>query len=127
MSDKYELDLKAIGQRIRTERERMALSRGEFAEITGLSDYYVGQLERGERTMSLPASAKISVLLHESLDYLIFGIEKNSDLLKESSNHYGEANTNNSKEINQLLAKCSDKELEVITKLVRTLIPYLKP
>ncbi|MGB9839825.1 helix-turn-helix domain-containing protein, partial [Thermovenabulum sp.] len=37
-------DLKSIGKRIREEREKFGLSREEFAEIVGLSDYYIGQI-----------------------------------------------------------------------------------
>lgn len=125
MTEKHELDLKAIGQRIRTEREKLALSREEFAEIIDLSDYYVGQLERGERKMSLPVLVKISVHLHESLDYLVFGTGKDTDFLKEGSSSYGKADTNKGRELNQLLTKCSTREIELIAKLVKTLIPYL--
>jgi len=125
MANENKLDLKAIGQRIRTERERLSLSREEFAEIIGLSDYYVGQIERGERTMSLPALVNISTHLHESLDYLIFGAEKFTGTLKEDTSYYGEVITNRGEDITYLLSKCSKKELELITKLVRTLIPYL--
>jgi len=125
MASKNELDLKAIGQRIRTERERLSLSREEFAEIIGLSDYYVGQLERGERKMSLPVLVKISAHLHEPLDYLVFGKKKNTDCLKEDNSYYGKSNINISEEINYMLEKCSNKELELIAKLIKTLIPYL--
>jgi len=37
------IDHRTIGQRIREEREKLALSRAEFAEIIELSDYYVGK------------------------------------------------------------------------------------
>lgn len=127
MANKNELDLKGIGQRIRTERERLALSRDELAELLGLSDYYVGQLERGERSMSLPVLVKVSTYLHESLDYLVFGTGKNADCLKEDSSDYGKADINKSEEVNYLLAKCSNKELELISKLIKTVMPYLDP
>src|SRR5690625_866592 len=67
------IDNKAIGQRIREEREKLALTRAELAELVELSDYYVGQLERGDRQMSLPALVKISSCLHVSMDYLVLG------------------------------------------------------
>ncbi|AYO29360.1 MAG: hypothetical protein PWR06_2742 [Thermoanaerobacteraceae bacterium] len=73
MRENKNTDNRAIGQRIRTEREKFGLSRQEFAEILRLSDYYVGQLERGERQMSLPVLVEISNCLHVSLDYLLFG------------------------------------------------------
>ncbi len=128
MGDENDIDLKAVGQRIREEREKLALSREEFAEIIGLSDYYVGQLERGERQMSLPVLVKISKHLREPLDYLIFGIvNQDADYLKEGNNDYGvsKGNMDKNKEINSLLAKCSDTELELIKKIIRTLLPYL--
>lgn len=109
-----EIDNKAIGQRIREEREKFGLSREEFAEILGLSDYYIGQLERGERQMSLPVLVKIVNSLHISLDYLIFG--KTSDDVCDS---------NKDTEINNLLNKCSPKELDIVKKLIRTILPYL--
>ena len=127
MANKNELDLIAIGNRIRAERERLGLSREKFAELIELSDYYVGQLERGERSMSLMALVKISTHLHESLDYLIFGTGKNTNCLKEASSDYGKASTNTDEEISYLLAKCSNKELELFAKLIKTLIPYLNP
>jgi transcriptional regulator with XRE-family HTH domain len=109
-----EIDNKAVGQRIREEREKFGLSREEFAEILGLSDYYIGQLERGERQMSLPVLVKIVNCLHVSLDYLIFG--------KAANNAY---DSNKDTEINNLLNKCSPKELDIIKKLIKTILPYL--
>ncbi|KUO49321.1 MAG: DNA-binding protein [Desulfitibacter sp. BRH_c19] len=123
-----DIDLKAIGQRIRGEREKLGLSREKFAEIIGLSDYYVGQLERGERQMSLPVLVKISKHLRESLDYLIFGaVNQDASYFLEGNDHYGVSNGNmdKSKEINVLLDKCSDTELELIYKVIRTILPYL--
>ncbi len=48
-----EIDNKGIGERLRQEREELGLTREKFAEIVELSPLYIGQLERGERQMSL--------------------------------------------------------------------------
>ncbi|WP_104372022.1 helix-turn-helix domain-containing protein [Desulfocucumis palustris] len=114
MKKNIEIDNKAVGQRIREEREKFRLSREEFAEILGLSDYYIGQLERGERQMSLPVLVKIVNCLHISLDYLIFG--------KTSGGVY---DSNKDTELNNLLNKCSPGELEIVKKLINTILPYL--
>lgn len=114
MKKKLDIDSKAIGQRIREEREKFGLSREEFAEILGLSDYYIGQLERGERQMSLPVLVKIVTCLHVSLDYLIFG-----------KTAHDACDSNKDTEINNLLNKCSPKELDIVKKLVKTILPYL--
>ena len=65
------IDTAAIGQRIREERKKLNLTREELAEILGLSDYYVGQLERGERQMSLPVLIRIVSCLHVSWTTLL--------------------------------------------------------
>ncbi len=104
------LDNESIGNRIRQGREAMELTRDQLAELLGISSYYLGQLERGERQMSLPVLVKISEKLHVSLDYLVLG--------KDS---YEQQNTT---EIEALLKKCSQKELELVKKLVKTVLPY---
>ena len=89
MTRKVKIDNIAIGKRIREEREKLELSREEFAEIVELSDYYIGQLERGERQMSLPVLVNIADCLHISLDYLIFGkIPTSEGLVCEAQDIY---------------------------------------
>ena len=113
--DKHdEIDNRSIGKRIREEREKLELSREEFAELVGLSAYYVGQLERGERQMSLPAIVKVSNRLHVTLDYLILG--------KTAYDVYESCDDT---EMVGLLEKSSPKELELIKKLIKTILPYL--
>ncbi|MDD4570183.1 MAG: helix-turn-helix transcriptional regulator [Tepidanaerobacteraceae bacterium] len=120
------IDNKAIGQRMRKEREKLELSREEFAEIIELSDYYVGQLERGERQMSLPALVKVANCLHVSLDYLIFGkTSYDTAYIHDPKNIYDTCNQNNFNEINSLLKKCSPMEIELFKKLIQTIIPYM--
>jgi len=121
---------KLIGQRIRKERCKLNLTREEFAEIVGLSDFYIGQLERGERQMSLPAMVSIASHLHISLDYLIWGKnEHDHSLAKEPCNNYGTSASDNAivmKELHELLSKCSLKELKLICKMIKTIIPYIR-
>lgn len=127
MKQNVMLDSKSIGQKIREEREKLGLSREELAEIIGLSEYYVGQLERGERQMSLPVCVRLAGCLHVSLDYLIFG---RTDTAPQACMHdaqtvYDAADTIADKEIMLLLNKCSPHELELFKKLLRTILPYV--
>ncbi|WP_130807759.1 helix-turn-helix domain-containing protein [Senegalia massiliensis] len=125
MENNTPIDNKSIGLRIRNEREKFKLSREELAELINLSDYYIGQLERGERQMSLTTMVNISKHLHISLDYLIFGHKTNrNEVVLENNGFYLKENL----EINELLSllnKCSDKELELFQKLLRTVLPYI--
>lgn len=126
---KLDVDNKQIGKRIRKERNKLNLTREEFAEIVGLSDFYVGQLERGERQMSLPAMVNIACCLHISLDYLIFGqTEHGYSYIKDAHTSYGTLNADRDAVMNELLellSKCSLKELEMICKLIKTILPYI--
>ena len=139
MVNNSSIDPRSIGRRLRNDREKLGLSRESFAEIIGLSSYYVGQLERGERQMSLLVTVKICDSLRISLDYLVIGKINYSSTYDipqgvgginhmtgeglEDDNVYETAcNT----EIKMLLDKCSTKELELISKLIKTILPYLK-
>lgn len=123
---KTKVDNKEIGKRIRKERESLGLSREEFAELLNLSDYYIGQLERGERQMSLPTLVNISKRFRVTLDYLIFGDSMiNNRSVNEYYESYGEITTIN-KELNALLSKCSKEELVLFKKILKTMLPYIK-
>lgn len=116
------LDNRAIGQRILLERKKLSLSREELAEIVDLSNYYVGQLERGERQMSLPVLIKIAGSLHLTLDYLVLGRKpQHAGYVHEP----GAAYRSPDQEINSLIAKCSPRELNLLKKLIRTVLPYI--
>lgn len=126
MKKNAKIDNKTVGQRIREERKKLGLSREEFAEIIGLSDYYVGQLERGERQMSLPVLVKIANCLHISLDYLIWGrITYDMYCIRDARNIYGSSDSSQDTELIELINKCSQKELELIKKLIKIIIPYI--
>ena len=139
MEKNGDIDTRAIGRRLRNEREKLGLSRESFAELVGLSSYYVGQLERGERQMSLPVIIKISDCLRISLDYLVKGnINYHSKynaqevkgaikhITKESLDYADRYDTDENMEARMLINKCSPKELELINKLIKTILPYLK-
>ncbi|MEL7565918.1 MAG: helix-turn-helix transcriptional regulator [Dehalobacterium sp.] len=126
MINKPIIDNEAIGHRIREERGKLGLSREEFAEIIELSDYYVGQLERGQRQMSLPVLVKVANCLHISLDQLVFGktFHNNVNKVHESCDFYEICDRNMDKEINFLINKCSSRELELVKKIIKTILPY---
>ena len=100
----------AIGERIRGEREKLRLTRETFAEMLGLSPLYIGQLERGERQMSLDTLVKVSDYLHIPTDYLIYGNTPENELEKSR--------------INTLLNKCSKNELSLIENMMKLILSY---
>jgi transcriptional regulator with XRE-family HTH domain len=60
------------------QRENFDLTREELSELINISPYFLGQIERGERKMSLKTLINISIVLHISTDYLLFGQTNNS-------------------------------------------------
>lgn len=105
------IDNKAIGERIKAEREKLGMTRDEFSESVDISNIFLSQIERGERQMSLNTLIKISCKLNLSLDYIIFGddsISVNKELIIKKIN------------------ETSKRELKVIDDVLKAILPNLK-
>jgi transcriptional regulator with XRE-family HTH domain len=100
-----------IGQRITEERRKLNLNRDRFAEMLGLTPYYIGQLERGDRQMSIDTLIKVSDCLHISLDYLLKG---QKDTPADAT------------ELQELINQCSPEEIDLITDVLKTALPHLR-
>lgn len=108
---KNQVDYIEIGTRIRVKRENFDMTREKLAELLDLSPYFIGQLERGERKMSINTLINISEYLHISIDYLIFGNQNST-------------NTDTT-ELYSLLNRCSEKEINLIVTIIKFILPYL--
>jgi XRE family transcriptional regulator, aerobic/anaerobic benzoate catabolism transcriptional regulator len=56
--------LKAVGLRVRVERQKLGLSRRALAEVSGVSERYLAELERGAGNASLLLLRQIAQALH---------------------------------------------------------------
>lgn len=110
---KYKTDYKIIGHRIKNERVKFNLSQEKFAELVNLSPVFIGQIERGERKMSIETLIKVSTYLHVSIDYLIFGYINKNDTFNDKN------------EIYELLSKCSNKQVKSICNIIKSILPYI--
>ncbi|MBR0599566.1 helix-turn-helix domain-containing protein [Sinanaerobacter chloroacetimidivorans] len=70
---RVELDLKAMGKRIRNQREQMRLTREELAEKLGVSSKFCADIEYGVKGMSLSTLLNLSIILNLSVDYILKG------------------------------------------------------
>ncbi|WP_340026422.1 helix-turn-helix transcriptional regulator [Paenibacillus sp. FSL K6-1096] len=71
MTDESKPELiKRIGERIRRLRKEMNLSQEQLAERSGLHTNYVGQVERGEKNLTLETLEKVVTGLNISLQEL---------------------------------------------------------
>lgn len=105
------MDFHKIGQRIRDERLKRNISREKLAEILELSPNFIGQVERGEKKMSLETLIKISDILDVSLDYFVKGYSEFSDEKDELINR-----------INQ----CTKNEILIINDFIKVVLPHFK-
>lgn len=65
------MDYRALGARIRHERQNMGLTQDRLAEKSEVSACYIGQIERGERKLSLETLIKIASVLGVSIENLL--------------------------------------------------------
>ena len=66
---------KIIGQRVRNYRNQSNLSQEKLAEAAGLHPTYIGQIERGEKNVTIESIAKISEALNLPLSKLFEKLE----------------------------------------------------
>lgn len=100
-----------IGSRIRNIRESLQYSRETFSELIDISESFLSQIERGEKSISLKTLMSISCVSGFSTDYILFGdIENNSTV----------------KKINKLLAQKPESVLDLVYSVVRSISSFSK-
>jgi len=75
-----DLDFKAIGNRIRLQREFLGYTRDYLSEQLSVSTNFVRDFEIGAKGMSIQTLAKLSNILKLSLDYIVFGETLDKDV-----------------------------------------------
>ena len=75
-----------IGERLREIRENMHMTREEFSEKIDITDSFLGQIERGERSLSVKTLKKVVKYTGVSADYLLFGKHSKNDVLNKINN-----------------------------------------
>lgn len=70
------LDVKLLGENIRKERKRQLLTIEKLAELAGITENFLGKIERGDSVPSLPTMERIANALHVGIDYLIAYTER---------------------------------------------------
>ncbi|MFT3855258.1 MAG: helix-turn-helix transcriptional regulator [Ilumatobacteraceae bacterium] len=68
-----------FGRRVRTHREALGLSQEKLADSAGLHWTFIGQVERGQRNLSLHNIIKVADAIHVDPGELVRGLRR-SDL-----------------------------------------------
>ena len=100
-----------IGNRIRIVRESLKHSRETFAELIDISESFLSQIERGEKSISLKTLMSISGKTGYSTDYILFGKEDTDPTIKK---------------INRLLCQQPNPILDLAYDLIRSLSSFSK-
>ncbi len=106
------MDYKRLGHNIKQQRKSLNLTQQQVADKTGFALNFIGNIERGERKVSVDTLAKIADCLDISVDSLL-----------DNSQPFSEAAINN--ELNSLISKCSSNERYRIIKMIRLMFPHL--
>jgi transcriptional regulator with XRE-family HTH domain len=69
--DWIHMDYQQLGKRIREERQKLNLTQEKIAESIDISDSYIGQIERGERSLTLDTLVRLANKLGVTVDYLL--------------------------------------------------------
>ena len=95
--------------RIRKAREQQGYTREQFAEKLDVSVSYLAELERGRTGISVKMLIKVCDLLGLSADYVLFGEERNADVLLLDKIH-----------------RIDDKYIPLLSKIVTELLAHTK-
>lgn len=82
----YNKDDIIIGERLRGIRENMHMTREKFSEKIDITDSFLGQIERGERSLSIKTLKKVVKYTGVSADYLLFGQSNNNSTSQKINN-----------------------------------------
>ncbi len=63
----------SVGKRIRQVRENMGYTRERFSELCDISDSFLSDVERGNKSLTTKTLHKICSATHMSADYILFG------------------------------------------------------
>ncbi len=71
---------KAIGQRLRTAREKQGISRKDAAQAVGISNVLLSRIETGKSTITIELLVKLCAYLMISETEILLGIDVPSDI-----------------------------------------------
>lgn len=100
-----------VGERIRRIREELKMTRETFSEMIDISDVFLGQIERGERSLSLKTLCKIVSFTGVSTDFILFGKDDNNSTIHK---------------INRILNQSSDTMIAYIYQIITASFSFFK-
>lgn len=106
------MDYDALGKRLRQERHKMHWTQEKLAEKIDVSDAYIGQIERGERSLSLETLIKLANELGVTVDYLL------QDSIQITDDHF-------MNQVKQIMIQRSSKEKQLALDILKMMFTHL--
>ena len=98
----------SLGQRLRELRQARAFSQEQIANIAGIVPAYLGQVERGEKNITVKTLEKVCLALNITLSEFFSAVKEQDKNIDEISNQI----------LHQLIGK-TKSEKKAILKLVK--------
>lgn len=102
----------ALGKRIREERLKLRLTQEKLAEDVDVSSSYVGQIERGEKSVTLDTLIRITKRLGVTVDYLL------KDSVSMENNNFMD-------QIKQLLQGRNIKQKQMALDVLKVMLSHI--
>ncbi len=94
---------KKLGLRICKLREQRKLTREKLGELSHISDRFLYDIETGQKGISSETLYKLSLALNVSSDYLLFGVESNSETIERITGFLKRLDKENQESIEKIL------------------------
>lgn len=105
------MDYMKLGEKIKKERMRNRYTQEMLAEMAEITSSYVGQIERGERKVTLSKLVRIANVLNVSIDYLL------SDTINTIDDEL-------EVEIKNEVGKMKDKDKSMVMDIIKIINDY---
>lgn len=105
-----------LGLRIKQCRKTNKLTQEQLAEMVNVSPHYIYEIEKGMKSMSLSTLAELSIALHVSTDYLLFGM----NVVFDSSN------SSQYDRLDNLTRNLTTKKRDSLADIISATLPHLK-
>lgn len=102
----------SLGKRLRQERRKMHWTQEKLAERIDVSDAYIGQIERGERSLSLDTLIRLANELGVTVDYLL------QDSIELTDDQFVD-------QVRQIMLNRSSKEKQMALDVIKLMFTHL--
>jgi transcriptional regulator with XRE-family HTH domain len=107
------LNYKALGARVREKRLKKGYTQDKLADLTGVSNPHISNIERGQTKVSLPTLVDIANVLDTTVDELLCNNLKQGKVIIDN-------------DIKVEIEKCNERDTKILYNVVKAVAQSLK-